>query len=187
MIIRVAAIDPAFVNFGIARLLLNTELLTLEVENLVVLKTENGVTKKNKVKKNADDLRRAMELHAGFHHHVKDCSLCFAEIPSGSQSAAASKSLGIALGVVASCPIPIIQVQPTDTKMAAVGTKTASKEEMIEWATRRYPAAPWKKRKLKGELVFTNDNEHIADACGVAHAGIKTAEFKRVLAEILAA
>lgn len=178
--IRVAAADPAFRNFGIARLSLDLDSLDLTVEDLILLQTENQAGKT--VRKNSDDLRRAIELRRDFIAHTADCAVCFAEIPSGAQSARAAFSFGIAVGVLASAPVPLIQVQPFETKLAVVGTKTASKEEIMEWAYARHPDAPWRTRKLKGRAVKVKDNEHIADACAIAEAGIRTAEFRQLLA-----
>jgi hypothetical protein len=66
--------------------------------------------------------------------------------------------------------------------MAAVGTKTASKPEMIEWGMEEYPSAPWKLRKFKGSTIPTADNEHLADACAIAKAGIQLQEFRQLRA-----
>ena len=184
MLIRVAGVDPAFRNIGIARLLLNTETMALVLQDLRLLTTENQASKT--VRKNSDDLRRAMELHSGFIASTKDCSVIFAEVPTGAQSARAALGFGVAIGVLASSPIPIIQVQPFETKLATVGTKTASKEEMIEWATEAYPDGPWLTRKFKGKTHFTAANEHLADAVAVAHAGIKTDQFRQLVSLLTA-
>ena len=69
-------------------------------------------------------------------------------------------------------------MQPNETKLATVGTRTASKAEMISWATDLYPKAPWIKRGAK----FTLANEHLADALAVGHAGVKTDQFSQLLA-----
>lgn len=175
-----ASADPAMVNFGIARLTLDLDTLDIAVDDLILLRTENEAGKT--VRKNSDDLRRAMVLREGFHDAVRDCACLFAEIPTGAQSARAAFGFGLAIGVLASSPIPIIQVQPFETKLATVGTKTASKEEMMEWAYERHPDAPWRTRKFKGKTLKTNDNEHLADACAIAEAGIRTQQFRQLLA-----
>jgi Holliday junction resolvasome RuvABC endonuclease subunit len=175
-----ASADPAFVNFGVARLYLDLDTLAITIDDLVLLKTENEAGKT--VRKNSDDLRRAMVLREGFHAAVAGCACCFAEIPTGAQSARAAMGFGIAIGVLASCPVPIIQVQPFETKLATVGTKTASKEEMMEWAYERHPEAPWRTYTRKGKIHRSNDNEHLADACAIAEAGIKTQQFRQLLA-----
>jgi Holliday junction resolvasome RuvABC endonuclease subunit len=175
-----AAADPAMVNFGIARLYLDLDTLDITIDDLILLRTENQAGKT--VRKNSDDLRRGQELVEGFHLSLQGCACCFAEIPTGAQSARAAFGFGLAVGVLASSPVPLIQVQPFETKLATVGTKTASKEEMMEWAYERHPNAPWRTRKFKGKVVKTNDNEHIADACAIAEAGIKTQQFRQLMA-----
>lgn len=179
-VVRVASIDPSLRNFGMAKLTLDLRTMGFEIEALELVETDNQAGKT--VRKNSDDLRRAVEISEKFHSFVSDCTLCFSEIPSGAQSARAALSFGIAVGILANCPIPLIQVMPAETKLAAVGTRTASKEEMIEWAFETYPDAKWLTRRLAGKLVPTAKNEHLADAVAIAHAGVKTNEFKRMLA-----
>jgi hypothetical protein len=53
---------------------------------------------------------------------------------------------------------------------------------MIEWAMEKFPDAPWRMRKLKGEMVPTKDNEHLADGVAIAHAGLKVPSFQQTLA-----
>lgn len=187
-IIRVAGIDPAFANFGMVKMSYNLITGALEILELKLLQTENQSTKIKTLRKNSDDLRRAVELikgtegQPGFHDFVSDCHVAFAEIPSGAKDANAARALGIATGVVASCPIPLFEVQVAEAKLAAVGTKTASKEEMIEWAFEEFPDAPWLTRKLKGKTVPIIKNEHLADAAAIVKAGVGLGEFKKLAA-----
>lgn len=76
----------------------------------------------------------------------------------------------------------MIQVTPTEVKLAGTGIKTATKDEMIEAAIQRFPYAKWLTRKVKGEVKLMNDNEHFADAAFVISAGIATNEFKSAIA-----
>jgi Holliday junction resolvasome RuvABC endonuclease subunit len=178
MFIRVAGIDPSLRNMGIVRMMLKLDTLETTIQEMELFETEklSGKT----VRQNSDDLRRATELYNGMIRMTADCNLVFAEIPTGAQSARAALSFGIAIGIMSACPIPLIQVQPSETKLATVGTKTASKQEMIEWAGEAYPKAPWLTRKLHGKQVLVDKNEHLADACAIIHAGIKTDEFQRL-------
>ena len=179
-VIRAASFDPSMRAFGIARVIIKLDTMQIGVENLVLLTTEKRANKI--VRQHSDDLRRAQELQRGMIANCDKCSIAFAEIPTGAQSARAMYAFGLAVGVMASCPIPLIQVQPFETKLATVGTKTASKEEMIEWATGAYPNAPWLRLGGKADGRILNDNEHLADAIAVSHAGIRTDEFKRLVA-----
>lgn len=187
-IINVVGFDPALKNLGIARMRLDITTLELEMDYLRLIQTEKQTNKV--VRQNSDDLRRAGDIYGGIIQGAQGCAIAFAEIPSGAQTARAALSFGIAIGCLAACPIPLIEVQPSETKLAAVGTKTASKQEMIEWATEVYPDANWLRAKQNGAKFkkgdFTGDNEHMADAVGVIHAGIKTAAFQQLRAIWLA-
>jgi Holliday junction resolvasome RuvABC endonuclease subunit len=132
-----------------------------------------------------------LQLDAAISKHVLEIGMrsfaptvVFAEVPVGSQSSRAMCSYGVCIGLLAglAARVPLIQVQPTEVKLAAVGTKTASKEEMIEWATGLYPQLPWFTTKRKGVTTFSAKNEHIADAIAAIYAGILTDEFKRMIA-----
>lgn len=175
--VRVASLDPSFRNFGVARLVLKLETFQFGIESLHLIETEKDQGKQ--IRRNSDDLKRCQKIIREYHPLVTPCSVVFAEIPTGAQSARAATAFGIATALVASCPVPVIQVQPTETKLATVGTKTASKEEMIEWAVETYPNAPWIRDK-KGKII--NKNEHLADAVAVAHAGVQTDQFEQLLA-----
>ena len=178
--IKLVGIDPALSNMGLAIATLDLATMTFHVDKLTLVQTDGQATKQ--VRKNSDDLRRAKILHDGLHEACKEASFAIAEIPTGTQSARGAMSNGIALGVLAGCPIPLIQVSPTEAKLASTGIKTATKQEMIEWAMGKYPYANWLLRKSKGAIVPMNDNEHLADALAIIEAGILTNEFKAAIA-----
>jgi len=177
--IRVLGLDPSFSNFGAVAANLSLDSFEITIISMHLLKTEKRSGKGVRV--SSDDLRRAREIRLFLDDHYAEASMVFSEIPSGSQSAKACKALGIAVGVLSCCPLPIIEVTALEVKKGAVGKKTASKAEMIEWATSLYPEAGWKIKKQKGVESYTLDNEHLADAIGVIHAGIATDQFKQVL------
>lgn len=179
-IMRIAAIDPALVNFGMAKMTLDLTTLELKVLELKLVETDKQTTKQ--VRQNSDDYRRAKIITKEFQAWIADCSVVFAEIPSGAQDSRSGLSFGISIGILANSTKPLIQVQPSETKMATVGTKTASKPEMVEWAVEKYPGAPWLYRKLRGKMELVKKNEHLADAIAVAYAGITTDQFLQVLA-----
>lgn len=185
-VLRFVAVDPSLRNFGIARGYVtwsDQERPAIAIESIELIQTESR--KGKVVRSNSDDLRCAMELHKAFVARCAGSVTCFAEIPSGAQSARAAMTLGIAVGVVAACPIPITQVQPLETKLATVGSKTASKAEMIAWATAMYPKLPWllsRPSKKNPNKLWADDNEHMADAIAIAHAGVQTEQFKQLMA-----
>ena len=181
MILKVIGIDPSLNNMGFAKAILDTETYNLSITNLALAETAPDKKSAKVVRKNSDDLARARLLHDALQRETEGMSFAFVEIPVGSQSSRAMASYGICIGVLASCKIPIIQVTPTEVKLAGYGTKTASKQDMIRWATEKYPKANWLTRKSKGELVLMNDNEHLADAVAAIEAGIATDQFMRSL------
>lgn len=211
--IRAIAIDLAMANMGLARVEIEARSRAYGVYGvnircldlrLVTTEREN----KKEVRKSSDNYRRARELYSAMNEYVRDAQYAFVEIPhGGGQSAAAVASLSLAVGVLASLPIPVIEVSPTEVKEIVSGRRTGkqpSKAEMIAWAVKRFPNAPWlryerdgkagkdgKVSKTTGSVSkavswkagdLRNDNEHLADAIIAVEAGVRTPEFQRILA-----
>ena len=178
--IKILAVDPSLRNFGMARFIYDMTTSELDLRWMSLVVTEKDQDKK--VRRNSDDLKRAQTITRAFYSEAYSADYIFAEIPSGAQSARAAFGFGMQVGILAGAPKPIIQVMPTETKVAAVGRKTASKEEIINWAVEKYPNGDWLRVKRKGEMVLTDANEHLADACAIAEAGVLTDEFQRIIA-----
>lgn len=178
-ILRVASIDPALRNFGLVKGTIDIEdaNFPLTIEKMQLVESSSDASAKKQVRKNSDDLERARKLQRNMMRFIQDVQMVFVEVPVGSQSARSMASYGICIGILASINKPLIQVTPTEVKLAAVGSKTASKEDMINWASSAYPDADWLTTKRKGEIVMLNKNEHLADAIGAIHAGIITDPF----------
>lgn len=176
--INVLGMDPSLNNTGLAVCEVDVEhgVLT-RVIDLHLASTENRAGKR--VRKNSDDLRRAREVLKAAALLIKkhQCRLVMAEVPTGTQSARGSISNGICIGILAAIPRPLIEVSPTEVKLATVGKKTASKQDMIDWAVTAYPNAPWLRRKYKGQMELLKTNEHLADATAAVQAGIETEQF----------
>lgn len=159
---------------------------TLDLQSGVLssLQLELNVTKpdnKNKkVRKNSQDLERARSHFKALTEFLKGVDLVCVEIPVGSQSARSMASYGICIGLLSSIEIPFIQVTPLEVKLAAVGSKTATKQQMIDWAYGIYPNANWLFKNQKGKTSLTAANEHLADAIAAIHAGARTDEFKYI-------
>ena len=66
--------------------------------------------------------------------------------------------------------------------LAATGSKTASKDDMITWAVSQYSDANWLTTKRGGHDIVTKKNEHLADAVAAVHAGMKTDLFQQLTA-----
>lgn len=181
---RIAGIDPSLSNFGMAKgyLQFPEDGPQFYLENLQLQESKSDKANAKVVRKNSDDLNRAKTLHDALHQFIDDVELVIVEVPVGSQSARSMASYGICIGLLASIGTPMIQVTPTEVKIAATGRKTASKAEMIDWATNYYPDANWLRHKQKGQMVLGNKNEHLADAVGAVFAGIATDTFNQMLA-----
>lgn len=174
---KVLGIDPSLRNFGYALMEIDSEGKIVSLDKLYLVQTASADDKK-KVRKNSDDIRRCREQVEGLRKMTKQASMAFVEVPVGSKSARSMASYGACVGILASCDIPMIQLTPYEVKMASVGTKTATKKEMIDWATQKHPHKDWLRRG--GSLV--TKNEHLADAVACVYAGVLTDDFRSALA-----
>lgn len=176
--IKVLGIDPSMSNFGFV--LADVDPVTGEIVGtpyLHLVQTAPTNDKKT-IRKSSDDLRRCRELYAPLAELVAKADLVCSEMPLGSQNASAMKSVGICMGLLSTIDKPFIQVMPEEVKLSAVGTKTATKAEMIEWAYARHPEANWLRKSKKPDAPLTAKNEHIADAVAVIAASVRTDSFK---------
>ena len=181
----VLGLDPSFRNFGVTvcKVLGMANNPTIEVLELHLFETQSRATKG--VRKNSDDLRCVRELVAKVGELIEkhEPTVVMCEVPVGSQSARASWTLGATLGVLGSIDTPMIEVTPREVKETTVGHNKATKEEMINWVVNKHPEAEpmWFTRKLKGEVVMMNKNEHVADAVATIHAGVKSEQFRMAM------
>lgn len=173
---RVLGIDPSLSNFGLAVGTIDLESDQFYLGELKL--QESSASKQKGVRKNSDDLERARSLYKALKVGVNWADIIIVEIPVGSQSARAMCSYGICIGLLASIEKPLIQVTPAEVKLAATGTKTATKQQMIDWATNKYPSEHWLTRKVKGVTSYVAKNEHLADAIAAIEAGLKTDQYK---------
>jgi Holliday junction resolvasome RuvABC endonuclease subunit len=179
----IAGIDMAFAHMGLALMQWQPHDLGSQLKLLKLTLISTAADDAGKVvRKSSTELRRARELREALHLFCQGADFACAEVPSGSMSASAARALGIAVGVLASCPVPVIEVSPKEVKMASVGSATASKDSIIAWATNRWPSDQWRSVRSKGGYRLTKDNEHLADACAAIVAGTMTDEFKRTVA-----
>lgn len=185
-IIKVAGLDPSLRNTGIA--LAQFDLATSEwsVDKVDIVQT---VPQKSKtVRQNSDDYRAGREMIQGVDKVLREygVTFCFAELPTGSQSARAQFAFGMTVAIMAGLTPPLIQVQPSEVQIAALGRKGANKSAIIEWAVSKFPNAGWLLYERngatfkKGELKA--DNEHMADAVAAIAAGVNTVQFAQAMA-----
>ena len=174
-------LDPSLRNFGMVKVGIDLDTLIVQVKESLLIETEMDHSKQ--VRKGSDDLRRCREVVVGLQNFAAGATFGFAEVPSGgAKSASALKGLSMATALLAACPVPLIEVNPAEVKLATVGKKTAAKEDMIEWAIERHPETQWMTFKRLGKIEFNAKNEHIADAICAVYAGIRTEQFKQAVA-----
>jgi Holliday junction resolvasome RuvABC endonuclease subunit len=181
--IRVLGIDAALKNVGIAVAEMDVSTLDWSIADIQLVQTTRGADLKV-VRQNSDDLRRAREIHQGVTRVIKDwaITMAVAEIPTGAQDSRAATSFGIAVGILSSLPVPLIEVQPGEVQKQILGFRGRDKEAIIDWAVESWPDLPWKRRMFRGALRLVNDNEHMADACAILKTGFATQQFQQAIA-----
>ena len=184
-LLNVVGFDPSLNNWGLSRgvLKLIEGTYSLKIERLSVIHPVLPTGKQ--VRQNSKDIEAAAQLTQGAFEFAKGADAIFVEVPVGSQSARAMASYGICVGVLGALRIsgiPFFEVTPTEVKLASFGTKTATKEQMIQWATKKHPEAPWPTYKRAGEvLVSESKAEHMADATAAIYAGVKSQPFQQLI------
>ena len=180
--IKIVGMDPSMSNWGICKATLDIESMAFEIDDLILIETESEA--KKGVIKQSDDLRRARIVREGMIDACSDATIAISEIPFCNPAgyAAANFNSGLVTGVLAACPIPLIQVFPAEVKQKATGIRSATKGEMIDWAMGRFPNAPWRTRTLRGKQVPTAANEHLADAVAAINAGLDSQQLRQALA-----
>lgn len=180
-VIRVLGIDPSMNNFGYALANVNTETSEI-IYTGIKLVSPPKASKKKSVRQNSIDLELSQYHFKELQKFVKLADMVCVEIPVGSQTARAMASYGICVGLLASLvDKPMIQVTPLEVKLNSVGTKTATKREMINWAFSQNNSLNWLTRTENGDNILIDKNEHMADAMAAIKAGVSTNEFKTLL------
>lgn len=178
MKIPVLGVDPSMRNWGLARGLLDIETGVFEGLELMLVQTEVDHTKS--VRTNSKDMAAAEHIFGNVYPWFQGSKVIFVEVPVGSQSANGMKSYGMCVGLLGAFRAlnhQIIEVTPTENKIALTNDKTASKDQMIKAAHSHYPEANW---LMKGGKLL-NKNEHLADAVGAIHAGVNLPAFQNLI------
>ena len=182
--IQVVGFDPSLRNWGIVKGLLSLNGHgTLTLQSVDVNNPE--LPKGKQVRQNSIDLEAAKQLCAGALAAAQGAQAIFVEVPVGSQSARAMASYGICVGILGALRatgIPFFEVSPTEVKLAGVGRKTATKQEMIQWAMSLHPEADWPTYIQHGKVLVTESKaEHMADATAAIYAGLASNQFKQMM------
>lgn len=182
-IIKLCGFDPSLRNWGIATASLNLSTNQLVIDGIQVISPV--LDKSKSIRVNSLDLQSASELYTKAYDPVKSTQIVFAEVPVGSQSSRAMAGYGICIGVLGSLRsngVHIHEVTPTEVKLASVGSKTATKKQMINWAVNKHPEANWPMYKKGGvSTICEAQAEHMADAIATIYAGMLTNQFKQLI------
>lgn len=180
MNVRVIGLDGSLQNFGMAICTVNVEeKKIISVDKLILSKTKPDNTKG--VRRSSDDVARFRQHSDFIKKAIIEYNVSFAigEVPSGAKDARAAFAFGGVTALLASLPVRLVEVTPSDVKVAATGYKHADKEDIIEWAVKNFPDAGWilgakankMNIKLHGKFV-TNANEHLSDSVAAVQAGL---------------
>jgi len=187
--IQVVGLDPSLRNWGICKATLDLTALKLTVHEVDTVQPTKLTGKQ--VRQNSTDIDAATQLSIGAQAAIKGAQAVFIEVPVGSQSARAMASYGICVGVLGGLRAgggAFFELTPKEVKVAATGKGTATKSEMIAWATKHHPEANWPTYMRKGEILISEGTaEHQADALGAIYAGIQLPEFQRLITFMKAA
>lgn len=196
-IINLIGIDPSLTHTGWCIVAVDT--VTRKIERLIEFGLiETALTKVKSVRRSSDDVARSRLIATKLNERicVHGVKVGAAEVPSGAQSARAALSFGIAIGILASLPIPLIEVSPGEVKMATVGSKSADKEDIVRWALEQPGAAEAfasaqpklsSKAKNEWEIEFaggylSKKAEHPADSAAAIKAALSSTQFQQLAA-----
>jgi Holliday junction resolvasome RuvABC endonuclease subunit len=163
-------IDPSLAKTGLCLAKCHQDHGITDIVGLKLIKTDSAA---EKGKKNKHDLFRAKSIWKDMQLYLAMADFVASETPQIAGDVMQSRSIwtsGIMFGLLATITHPLIQVSALEVKIAATGNRKASKKEMIEWAFKLFPDAPWLYKKVHDVRSPILDNEHIADAMGVVKA-----------------
>lgn len=177
--LSVCGFDPSLRHWGIAEGIYDLQTNQIYISSISVIEPILNTGKQTR--QNSLDVESGLQLFTGAYNASKSCQFIFAEVPVGSQSSRAMCSYGLCTGVLGSLKamgLPLVEVTPTEVKMASVGSKTATKTEMIQWAFAKHPNVGW---PMHNKKLSASKAEHMADAIAAIYAGIKTPAFLQLL------
>jgi hypothetical protein len=181
--LKVVGFDPSLRNWGIASGSYDTVTQHIDIDTLAVISPVVIANKQTRV--SSKDLSSAVQLSKAAIEAAQAADIIFVEVPHGSQSARAMAGYGVCIGILGtlrSGGIQFFELSEREVKLAALGKPKVTKLEMIEWATKQWPAAPWPLKTVKGTTsIIESVAEHMADACATVNAGIASDAFKQLM------
>lgn len=181
--LKVVGFDPSLRNWGVANGTFCTITKRIQIESMDVI--QPVLPSGKQTRQNSKDLAAAVQLTHGAVEASRGAHAIFVEVPVGSQSARAMAGYAICVGVLGALRaggIQYFEVTPTEVKVVATGRATATKKEMIEWAKAANPEIVYPTYIKQGRVeIVEGKAEHMADAVGAIHAGVKTDPFLQLM------
>ncbi len=177
-LLTVVGFDPSLRNWGMAKGTYNIKTNEVDIHHVDI--TQPVLSKSKQVRQNSLDIESASQLYSKALDYIKTADVVFIEVPVGSQNARAMASYGICIGVIAALDsdTQMIQLTPTEVKLASFGKATATKSEMISWAVGKHPSINWPTHNGK---INNSSAEHMADAVASIYAGVSNNQFLQLL------
>ncbi|TXH14565.1 MAG: hypothetical protein E6R03_08915 [Hyphomicrobiaceae bacterium] len=175
--------DPSLRNWGwaLGHYNLGTGAITIDKVGLI----QPTLPTKKTIRVNHLDMISAASLAKGAHLVMRESQATFVEVPHGSQNARSMASYGICVGVLGTLRYggqEFYELSELECKMASVGKKTATKAELIAWATKKHPEVTWPTYTRSGTVSISEAQaEHMADAVIAIHAGVSSIPFQQLL------
>ncbi len=151
--------DPSFTSWGMARMLLDTDTLELELQELLLVKTKKTTDKRARV--SSDKLERAEVLSKALLKMAQGVNAIFSEVPSAPRTRTSANAFASSSASWRPHRFPITQVMPLETKEATgLGKKRHQGRAIIQWAFAKYPHPTWLRARGKETGPLVADNEH---------------------------
>jgi Holliday junction resolvasome RuvABC endonuclease subunit len=172
--IKFLSIDPSLAHTAIVV----GELVDGEINLINWIQIDTEKSKEKSVRSSSDLVSRCSEIYSKVQEVVnqENAKIIFVETPSGSQSYSGALSYAISCYTIATINPSPIQVTPIEVKKLTIGTKTASKVEIINYVHKKFPK--FLKTDKNGNPY--KNMEHVADAVCIAEAGLKTKIFNQI-------
>jgi Holliday junction resolvasome RuvABC endonuclease subunit len=187
--INIIGIDPSLTATGWCIASIDTETRKI-VRILEIGLIETAPEKGKQVRKSSSNLARARTINQKLNERIREhgVKVGASEVPSGAQSASAALAFGIVTGLLAGLPIPLIEVSPTEVKVASCNSKIADKEDMVRFALELpgsrecdWPIGQKNDWEIPhGKRFIGKKAEHPADACGAVKAAIDSEQFRQL-------
>lgn len=172
--LKFVSVDPSLAHTALVFGVIKNDNLILEKYHQI----DTEKSKEKTIRSSSDLVERCRTIFTNSQDWIKGFKpdVVLVEVPSGAQSYSGALSFAVTCYTIATILPTPIQVTPTEVKKLTVGTKTASKQEIINYVHKKYPG--FLKTDKNGNPY--KNMEHVADAVCIAEAGLKTSQFLQI-------